>query len=728
MTDALAPAAAASRFVEGLVTAAGLGKAGRPMLAVAVALAEAGWPVFPCRPDTKQPLVPHGFKDRTKDGQQIKRWWGNSWRQATVGIVPADGGLVALDVDSPEALAALDAAGLLPSGFLDALKARAPDADLPSAYGLIVATGGTSQPFEYEGSTISPTHWYLRANGVAPRVTGVVSRYDNGYVISPGSRGRKLYRLLAHGEPLVFAPAPIAEPPSSTTAPTAPERARPQAPPELLEARLAPDIGRVRQAIACIPNTETTDREQFVTIAHLVKGAAGDAGRDIFLERAAKWPGKVDPAEDERVFDTITAPRLGWNALWHHAEQFGFDVSLERLAEAQDDFDDAVTSALAPPLLHTSPSLSVRSFAEVKPKRIEWLLPGRVARQQITMINGWPGEGKTSVVIDIVARMTCGEELPDGTRTPRPMRVLFLSTEDSQSILHLRLRAAGADMHQVLTIPDTELERLTLPAHKGTWIQLLQDHNIDVVVVDPMKAFLDDRLKDIAEQDARKFMLALRQVCEGANVAAICIRHPNKATAAGHSTAVSAASGSLAFTAAARIELVVGRVPDDEETRALVHVKNNLHAPPVALLYRIVSKDVSFEDGNPTTQDVAGIEWRGVDDKITADELLARREGREERSKLEEAKAFLTNFLASGPVEHAVVRSAARRHGIRDRTLERALPHIGWSNIHGNLRAGGKSIWGLKGQTLDDYDKPPLAEPLNPADVSDLETPRGSTG
>src|SRR5439155_17314548 len=127
MPDALAPAAAASRFVEGLVTAAGLGKAGRPMLEVAVALAEAGWPVFPCRPDTKQPLVPHGFKDRTKDGQQIKRWWGNSWRQATVGIVPADGGLVALDVDSPEALAALDAAGLLPSGFLDALKARAPD-------------------------------------------------------------------------------------------------------------------------------------------------------------------------------------------------------------------------------------------------------------------------------------------------------------------------------------------------------------------------------------------------------------------------------------------------------------------------------------------------------------------------------------------------------------------------------------------------------------------------
>src|SRR5207247_1018258 len=157
---------------------------------------------------------------------------------------------------------------------------------------------------------------------------------------------------------------------------------------------------------------------------------------------------------------------------------------------------------------------------------------------------------------------------------------------------------------------DTQLQHLTLPKNKPTWVQLLQEHQIDVVVVDPMKAFLDDGLKDIAEQDARKFMLALRQICEAANVAAICIRHPNKATVSGHSTAISAASGSLGFTAAARIELLVGRMPDDEETRALVHVKNNLAKPPVALLYRIVSTVVPFDEGS-ATQDVAGIEGKG---------------------------------------------------------------------------------------------------------------------
>jgi hypothetical protein len=689
------------------------------MLDVALALAEAGWSVFPCRPDTKQPIgVAHGFKDRSSDPQQIKRWWGGSLRDATVAIVPADGGLAAFDVDSPEALAASIEAGLLPSGLLDALKMRAPDADLGSAHGLIVATGGDSEPFPFDGATVPPMHWYLRANGVAPKVPGVVCRYDKGYVISPGSRGRKLYRLLAHGDPLPFAPARVIEPPASATAPAAPDTAQPQS-------RRAPDIARVWQAVACIPNTAETDRDQFVTMAHMIKGAAGDDGRDIFLDWAAQYPGGVDPAEDARVFDTITSTKTGWTELWHVAALHGFDATPERQAEAQNEFE-AVADAPAPPP-HAAPILSVRSFADVKPKPIEWVLPGRLARQVITGINGWPGEGKTSVVIDIVARMTRGAELPDGTKTPRPLRVLFLSTEDSESLLHLRLRAADADMTRVFTISDTELRHLTLPSHRAAWVHHLRQFQIDVVVLDPMKPFLDDRLSDIAEQDARKFMMALRQVCEATNVAAICIRHPNKATAAGHSSAVSAASGSLAFTAAARIELVVGRMPDDENIRALAHVKNNLAKPPGALLYRIVSKDVWFEDdGSTMTQDVAGIEWVGVDAEITADELLARRQGRDERSRLEEAKDFLTRFLATGPAEQSAVRQAAGRLGIRDRTLERALEAVGWSAIVGNLRAGGKSIWGLNGQTADDYGKPPSVEPLVPADLGDLENASSS--
>jgi hypothetical protein len=379
------------RFAQGLVAAGHLGEQGASMLDVAVALVSAGWPVLPCHPQRKKPLAPDGFRGRSSDPRQTKGWWGNLWPDATVGIVPADGGLVALDVDSAHALTASIGAGLLPPGFVDALKARSPDAILGPAYGLVVATGGTSAPFQFEGATIPPMHVYLRVSGAAPEVEGVVCRYDKGYVIAPGSRGQRLYRLLSRGEPLPFNATSTKAPASSMAlvGPPAPALQGAVQTPRAQKPDRAPDLKRVRAAVACIPNTESTDRHAYVAMAHMIKGAAGDDGRDTFLDWAAKWPGKVDPAEDERVFDTITAPRIGWSALWHVAERFGFDSHPERMAEAQDEFDDAVTSPAPPPLprlsLHARLQAIRATLAEIADvlereiTRAEWL--GDLARK-----------------------------------------------------------------------------------------------------------------------------------------------------------------------------------------------------------------------------------------------------------------------------------------------------------------------------------------------------------
>ncbi len=141
----------APRFVEGLFTAARLGEAGRPMFEVAVALAEAGWPVFPCGQD-KAPLVPGGFKARSTDPQRIKQWW-LTHPDALPAIVPGDGDLAALDVDSTAAATFVDAAGYLRENG-----------------GFVVATGGTSEPFNYGNRLWHPMHVYVRgASGVDGR-------------------------------------------------------------------------------------------------------------------------------------------------------------------------------------------------------------------------------------------------------------------------------------------------------------------------------------------------------------------------------------------------------------------------------------------------------------------------------------------------------------------------------------------------------------------------------
>lgn len=365
--------------------------------------------------------------------------------------------------------------------------------------------------------------------------------------------------------------------------------------------------------------------------------------------------------------------------------------AVEQARSARSDFSSAIR-----PLRH------LRPFSEVESVPIEWLLPGRLARREITMINGWPGEGKTSVVIDIAAKLSRGMKLPDGSMPPGPLRVLVVSTEDNESVLKLRLRAAGADLDQVFTVGEL-VEQMRLPSGRQLWIDLIREHSIDVVVVDPLMAFIDDGLKNIAEQDARKVMQALREVLLETNAAAFCIRHPNKATASGNMNAVSAASGSLAFTAAARIEMIVGRLPNSENTRALACVKNNLAAMPPTLLYTIEASVIELSEADGLTQEVASVNWAGVDDSITAEDLLARRESREVRTRLDEAKRFLESMLGDGPVSRTEVLKAARRQGIEKRTLERARSEIGWTQTDGNLRYGGTQVWGLKGQSLDEY-------------------------
>jgi Bifunctional DNA primase/polymerase, N-terminal len=68
------------------------------MLCSALAYAAAGWPVHPCKPDSKEPDTPHGFKDATTDERRIRAWW-SAVPGRNVAIVTGAPGPDVLDVD-----------------------------------------------------------------------------------------------------------------------------------------------------------------------------------------------------------------------------------------------------------------------------------------------------------------------------------------------------------------------------------------------------------------------------------------------------------------------------------------------------------------------------------------------------------------------------------------------------------------------------------------------------
>jgi hypothetical protein len=158
------------------------------VLGQALAYAAAGWPVFPCRPNTdicpapercpcKAPVTPNGFKDATTDPGLIRGWW-RRWPDANVAIATGAPGPDVLDVDVKpagsgyEALKKLQRRGLL-TGATRLVRTR--------SGGLHVYYTGTSQGCH----GLPRQHLDFKATG--------------GYVLAPPSRVHgKPYQLLDH--------------------------------------------------------------------------------------------------------------------------------------------------------------------------------------------------------------------------------------------------------------------------------------------------------------------------------------------------------------------------------------------------------------------------------------------------------------------------------------------------------------------------------------------------
>ena len=304
------------RATEALKEASDIGARGAPMLQVALRLAQGGWPVFPCGLD-KAPLIAGGFRSRSPSAAHIKEWW-KTHPEALPGICPGDQGLAALDVDSPGAWVRVEGAGISPNK------------------GFVVASGGTSEPFMLVNGTVAyPRHVYVAA-GAQPKLPGVVTRFQSGYVIAPGARrGDRMYRVTENATPATW---------------EGPYEGATEAP--KTETPLdAPEYERVEAAVKLIPNGPEVTREQYVSMAHMIKGTLGDAGLPIFLEWASRYDAGVDVAEDTRVFETIRAPKLGWLTLASIAGHHGFDAGPEIQEAAQNDFAEVPLPTLAGPTL-----------------------------------------------------------------------------------------------------------------------------------------------------------------------------------------------------------------------------------------------------------------------------------------------------------------------------------------------------------------------------------------
>ncbi len=300
-------------------------------------------------------------------------------------------------------------------------------------------------------------------------------------------------------------------------------------------------------------------------------------------------------------------------------------------------------------------------MSEIKPELVEWLWDRRIPLGKVTMLDGDPGRGKSTILYDLAARVTAGKDLPDG----QPLEkggALIVSMEDgaADTILPRFLAASGDPKRAMIIGAGTPL---VIPDDIGKLERAIRQASARLVVIDPVMGFLADNVNTNSDQQVRRALQPLVDLAQRSGAAIVLCRHLNKSGGGGET--IYRGQGSIGFIGIARSGLMVGEHPDQEGVMVLAGAKGNLSEKPDSLAYRI--KGAATADGIPT----AAIEYLGRTE-ITASQMNAAPGDEGERDRLTEAKEFLRDVLRARPVWSKQVYKEAREADISERSLQRA--------------------------------------------------------
>jgi putative DNA primase/helicase len=335
-------------------------------------------------------------------------------------------------------------------------------------------------------------------------------------------------------------------------------------------------------------------------------------------------------------------------------------VAREQGPDALREKIDAPIECHEPKIVGLNPTngakgeLATVCVADVQPRPIEWLWPGRIARGKLTLLAGLPNMGKSQIVIDISARLSAGFEWPDGGRAPVCGTLMFSAEDSVEDTIRPRYEAAGAelrDLHVVKMVIDDKGARRSFNLQDDInrlWAKIDAVGNVGLVIIDPITSYMGSTVDSHRTADVRRVLEPFSALADYTGVAVLAITHPPKSA---QSNALHAFTGSLAFVASARIALLAVEEPGTER-RLLLPVKNNIGPRAKGLGYRLEQTIISL--GIVTSR----VAWDGAPVTVTADEAMQAASD-EKSMALADAEEFLREELSGGPREAAEVKERA---------------------------------------------------------------------
>jgi hypothetical protein len=230
-------------------------------------------------------------------------------------------------------------------------------------------------------------------------------------------------------------------------------------------------------------------------------------------------------------------------------------------------------------------------------------LEGRIPAGSISVAAGPEGVGKSSFGTALAARVSKGTLT--GAWYGIPKRVLYVAVEDSwEQTLVPRLMAAGANLAMIgrveVVIAGDETTALSLPADNRELERVITEHDVGLVVLDPMLSVISDRIDTHREREVRNALDPLAALADRTGIVLLGIAHWNKGTGSDVSARI---TGSGAFKNVPRS--VFGFVRDqqsDTNECVMSQAKNSLGRFDLpSLRYRIEGVDIDTPAGVANT-------------------------------------------------------------------------------------------------------------------------------
>lgn len=94
--------------------------------------------------------------------------------------------------------------------------------------------------------------------------------------------------------------------------------------------------------------------------------------------------------------------------------------------------------------------LKMIQMSEVESQEVKWLWYPFIPYGKLTIIQGDPGDGKTTLVLNIAAKLSKGEDLDIDMNVQEPVNVIYQTAEDGLAdTVKPRLELAGADCEKI---------------------------------------------------------------------------------------------------------------------------------------------------------------------------------------------------------------------------------------------------------------------------------------